>query len=333
METHGETRVSQSESPTEPGPATTEANGVSAFDPLLALIVSVWALNISLVKMALTEFPPMAFNVLRLIIASLILLAVLYRTERNFRIARKDLGKILFLSFSGYAVGQALVIQGISMTSAANTAVIFGTSPILIALLSSFFKHDRISPVGWVGVVLGFLGVYIVIRSRAGGFHLSSQTLKGDVVLFLAVCLWVHFSVSARPLVKVYSPLKFSTVTIALGSLLSIPLALPSLKALSLSTISARSWGFLAYAGIISLAAGLIIWFNSVKRVGNTQTSVYSNLQPVLAVIFAHFLLHDPVTGGLAAGALLVFAGIYLTRRGRDAASEVETAPAGDNPS
>ena len=289
----------------------------AAFDPLLVLIVAVWALNISLIKIALVELPPLAFNVLRLAIAAVILMSALYAMEKNARIARKDVPKILLLSFTGYALSQSLVIMGIHLTSATNVAILSGTSPIVISLLSSFFKHDRISPVGWLGVALGFVGVYIVISGRAGGFHFSDRTLKGDALVFLAICLWAHYSVSARPLVKVYSPLKFSAVTISLGTLFSLPFAYSSLKTIPSAAISARAWGLLVFAGVVPMAVGLIIWLNSVKRVGNSQTAVYSNLQPVLAIVFAHLLLNDAVGGGLAAGAALVLAGIFLTRRGR----------------
>lgn len=311
--------MKKAKSPTGGGQAAANAEAAPVFNPLLVVIVSVWALNISLVKIALTEFQPLAFNALRMAMASVILVSALYLTEGSLRIARKDVPKILFLSFSGYAVCQTLFVVGIHLTSAANVAVISGTSPILISLLSSFFKHDRISALGWLGVALGFSGVYVVISGRAGGFRFSAQTLKGDIVVFLAVCLWAHYSVSARPLVKVYSPLRFSAVTISLGTLFSLPFSYSALKAIPAAAISPRSWGLLAFAGMVSLAAGLIIWFNSVKRVGNTQTAVYSNLQPVLAIVFAHILLNDAVNGGLAAGAVLIFAGIYLTRRGRSA--------------
>ncbi len=316
--------------PTAPDPAPNRANparrvilkrlwapGALPFDPLLVLIVSIWALNISLVKIALVDFPPVAFNFLRLAVAAVILLGSLLATEKNVRIARKDLPKILVLAFSGYAVSQTLVILGIRLTSATNVAVLAGISPILISLLSSFFKHDRISRLGWLGVVLGFTGAFIVISNRSGGFRFSEQTLKGDILVFLAIALWAHFSVSARPLVKIYSPLKFSAVTISLGLLFSLPYSLSSLRAVPAAGISARSWVIAVFAGVVPMALGLIIWFNSVKRVGNSQTAVYSNLQPVLAIVFAHLLLGDTVGGGLAAGAALVVLGIYLTRRGR----------------
>ncbi len=93
----------------------------------------------------------------------------------------------------------------------------------MISLLSSFFKHEKIKPLGWLGIALGFAGIYLVISGRAGGFALSRQTWKGDLLLFAAVFLWAHYSVSARPLLKIYSPLKFTAVTMGLGSLMFFP--------------------------------------------------------------------------------------------------------------
>jgi drug/metabolite transporter (DMT)-like permease len=323
--------VKKEKSPGGLGPAGRPVAPAAPIDPLLVLIVSIWAFNISLVKIALVDFPPVAFNLLRLAIAAAILVGVLLATEKNIRIARKDLPKILLLSFSGYAVSQTLIILGIRLTSATNVAVLTGISPILISLLSSFFKHERISRLGWLGVALGFTGAYIVISNRSGGFRFSEQTFRGDLLVFLAIALWAHFSVSARPLVKIYSPLKFSAVTISLGILFSLPYSLPSLRAVPAAGISARSWLIAVFAGVVPMALGLIIWFNSVKRVGNSQTAVYSNLQPILAIVFAHLLLGDSVGGGLAAGAALVVLGIFLTRRGRTALPEPARASA-DSP-
>jgi len=57
-----------------------------------------------------------------------------------------------------------------------------------------------------------------------------------------------------------------------------------------------------------------------VRRVGNSQTAAYSNLQPVLAVLFAWLLLGETASSSLLLGAAVIFIGIYFTRRGRAAA-------------
>lgn len=288
----------------------------------MLLVVAVWAVNLSLVKIALAEIPPLPYNGIRLLLASAVLIIWLLATEKNLRFARRDLPKIILLSLSGYTLYQYLFIMGIDLTTASNTAVIFGSAPIMISLLSSFFKHEKIKPLGWLGIALGFAGIYLVISSRAGGFTLSRHTWKGDLLLFAAVFLWAHYSVSARPLLKIYSPLKFTAVTMGLGSVLFFPFSVASLRALPYAAVSLRAWLCLAFSGLLALSLALVLWFLSVRRVGNSQTAVYSNLQPVLAILFAHLLLGDKITPMLLGGAAVVFLGIYFTRRGREIVAE-----------
>jgi drug/metabolite transporter (DMT)-like permease len=295
---------------------------ISADDFLMLFVVAIWAVNISLVKIALREIPPLPYNGMRLLLAAAVLLVWLRLSEKNLCLRRQDLPKIILLSLSGYTLYQYLFITGINLTAASNTAVIFGSTPIMISLLSSFFKHEKIKPLGWLGIALGFAGIYLVVSGRAGGFSLSQHTWKGDLLLFAAVFLWAHYSVSARPLLKIYSPLKFTAVTMGLGSLMFFPFSVLQLQKLHFASISLKAWLCMLYSGVIALSLTLVLWFFSVRKVGNSQTAVYSNLQPILAVLFAHLLLGERVTPSLLLGAGVVFTGIYFTRRGREAISE-----------
>jgi drug/metabolite transporter (DMT)-like permease len=291
---------------------------LSVNEGMMLLVVTIWAVNLSLVKIALAEIPPMPYNGIRLLVASAVLLAWLLFTEKNLRLRRQDLPRIALLSFSGYTLYQYLFIRGIDLTTASNTAVIFGSAPIMISLLSSFFKHEKIKPLGWLGISLGFLGIYLVISGRAGGFALSRQTWKGDLLLFAAVFLWAHYSVSARPLLKIYSPLKFTAVTMGLGSLMFFPFSVAQLRQLPFAAISMKAWLCMLFSGVVALSLALVLWFFSVRKVGNSQTAVYSNLQPVLAVVFAWLLLAETISSSLLLGAAVIFVGIYFTRKGRD---------------
>ncbi len=283
----------------------------------MLLVVLIWGVNYSLVKFSLKEIPPMPFNGLRLPLASLILVIWLLVAEGNLKVKKEHLLKIILLSIVGYTIYQYAFIYGINYTTASNTAVIFASTPILITLLSAFFKHEKIKVVGWIGIILGFVGVYLIISGKTGAFKLSSQTLKGDLFTLLAVFLWALFSVSAAPLLKVYSPLKFTTLTTAIGSLLFFPFTIHGLKTFDFSGISFKAWFCLIFSGVMALAVGLIIWFFSVQRVGNSQTAVYSNLSPVFAVIFAWLILSEALYSTLIIGAVIILTGIFFTRLGR----------------
>jgi drug/metabolite transporter (DMT)-like permease len=286
-------------------------------DGLMLLAVLIWGLNYSLVKFSLKEISPMPFNGLRLPLTALILVIWLLVVEGNLKVKKEHLLKIILLSVVGYTIYQYVFIYGINYTTASNTAVIFASAPIMITLLSAFFKHEKIKAVGGIGIILGFVGVYLIISGKSGVFSLSSQTLKGDLFILLAVFLWALYSVSAAPLLKVYSPLKFTTLTTAIGSLLFFPFTIHGLKSLDFPGISFKAWFCLIFSGTLALAVGLIIWFFSVQRVGNSQTAVYSNLSPVFAVIFAWLILSEALHSTLIIGAVIILTGIFFTRLGR----------------
>jgi len=286
-------------------------------DWLMLLAGLIWGLNFPLVKFSLREISPLAFNGLRLPLAAVILVIWLLIVEGNLKIKKEHLLKIVLLGILGYTIYQYIFIYGINYTTASNTAVIFAAAPIMITLLSTLFKHEKINALGWTGIILGFVGVYIIISGKSGAFSLTSQTLKGDLYILLAVFLWALYSVLAAPMLKVYSTLKFTTLTTAIGSLLFFPFAVGGLKNLDFQGVSFKSWICLIYSGAMALAVGLIIWFFSVKRVGNSQTAVYGNLPPVFAVIFAWLILSEAIHFTLIIGAGIILAGIILTHLGR----------------
>jgi drug/metabolite transporter (DMT)-like permease len=287
-------------------------------DWLMMLVVLIWALNLSLIKLALKEIPPIPYNGIRLLFGSLFLVLWLLKTEGNLSFQKEHIFKIILLSITGYTLYQYCFIEGIALTTASNTAAIFGISPIMISLFSVFFKHERIKPIAWFGILLGFAGVYLTISGKSGGFHFNLKNLKGDLLILLAVVLWAYYTVSARPLLKFYSPLKFTTLTMTIGSLLFFPFSFKEVIHLDYSTVSISAWLYLAYSGMFGLGVGLIMWFYSIKKVGGSQTAVYSNIQPVFSVFFAWLILAETIPPSLLAGASIILVGIIFTHFGRE---------------
>ena len=111
------------------GPKAMNTKKISSNDFLMLLVVVIWGLNLSLVKIALREIPPLPYNGIRLLLAAAVLLIWLRLSEKNLRLRRQDVSKIILLSFSGYTLYQYLFITGINLTTASNTAVIFGSTP------------------------------------------------------------------------------------------------------------------------------------------------------------------------------------------------------------
>lgn len=287
-------------------------------DWLMMVAVLIWGVNFPLIKISLRELPPMPFNGIRLLLASAVLVVWLLLTGGNLRVRREHIIKIILLAIAGYTLYQTLFIQGLHFTTASNAAVIFGIAPICMALFSAAFKHEKIRPTAWFGILLGFTGVYITIAGKSGGFSFSLEHLKGDLFILSGVILWSFYTVASRSMLRIYSSLKFTTLTMSIGSLLFFPFTIKELAVLPYGDISFQAWLWMAFSGIMALSVGLIIWFYSVQKVGSSQTAVYGNLPPVLAVISAWLILSEAMPFSLIAGGAVVFLGIFFTLKGRE---------------
>ena len=286
----------------------------SRIDALLLVMTLIWGSNFAIVKTAMREIPEYGFGALRLLLAALLFALVLQRTgglqAAASRVSARDWRTFFVLAIIGHTIYQVLFLGGVARTSVANSSLIFGCTPIVISLLSSFAGHERIRPLRWAGVVLSFLGIYLVVsHARAEG-----ATLAGDLLIMGAVFAWATFTIGSRPLLTRHTPLVVTGFTMIIGAVGYIPLGVPSLVALDWSTVSGLAWVGMIYSAVFALVVAYLIWYTAVQRIGNTRTSLYSNVVPLVAMTVAAVTLGEPLTPRKIAGAVAVLVGLALTR-------------------
>ena len=285
-------------------------------DGLMLLVTLIWGINFSFVKIALKELTPFGFNGIRLFLASGTLILILALSGESLKVDRKTFGKVLILGLCGNTAYQMFFIHGLNLSSASNTAIIIAMTPVSIALISSLVKHEKIHLATWAGILLSFIGFYLVISSRFGTFQFSSQSLRGDLLVFIGNICWALYTVFSKPLLDRMSPLKLTGLTLALGTIFYLPFCVKDILRIPYSTISAKAWLSILYSGLFALVICYVIWYASLRRVGSTKTAIYVYLIPIFAVIFASFFLGERITVRQVFGALIIFLGVYLARTG-----------------
>jgi len=285
-------------------------------DLSMLLVVLIWAVNFSLIKVALTEFSPMAFNGIRMVFASVILIFFLLLTKKGLRVPKKELGKLVVLGIIGNAVYQLLFIHGINLTTASNTSIIMAMTPASVALLSTLCKHEKIHWAAWLGIALSFVGFAMVITNQPEEIVLSWKNLRGDILIFLGNFAWAVYTVFSKPILDRVTPLKWSSLTLAAGTVFFVPFCFPAFMRQDFGRISLKAWAILAFSGIFALAVNYVIWYMSVKKIGNSKTVIYGNILPIFTVIFASLLIAERIGLWQAAGALIILLGVYLARSG-----------------
>jgi drug/metabolite transporter (DMT)-like permease len=287
----------------------------------------IWGTNYSIVKHAFREIDAQAFNAMRMMIASSIFLLLLFGIRRTrgaadepgtastfytpAPVTGRDWVWIAFLGVVGHAMYQFFFIGGLARTSVANSSLMLAATPVVIALVSAALGIDRIGPLHWAGAAISVFGIYLVVGS---GISFGGSELTGDLMMFAAVCCWAIYTLGARPVMVRHSPFAVTGLSMAVGTLVYVPLVWPRLRAVSWSTISGGTWAAVGYSAVFALCIAYTIWYAAVRQIGNARTSVYSNLIPIVALITAVVTLGEPLGWRKIGGAAAVLAGVALTR-------------------
>ena len=295
----------------------TNGSRLGRTDLLIVLVIILWAVNLSMIKIGLRSLTPHGFNAIRLALASLAYLAVLLSRPGKFALGKKgDAWRAAGLGLLGITFYQVFFIQGVSMMNASTASIIMGTSPLFIALLATAVGEERISVAGWLGIAISFAGFLLVVSGENGGLVFTWAAWRGAVLILLANACWAAYTVFSKPVLERNSAFRLAAVGTIAGTLVYLPFAAGDLARLEWTRIPWQGWGAILYAGLVAIFLCFVLWYQSVKEVGSAKTGVYSNLTPILSIFVAGQVLGERMTAIQAIGAAVTLAGVYLTRSG-----------------
>jgi drug/metabolite transporter (DMT)-like permease len=183
------------------------------------------------------------------------------------------------------------------------------------ALFSVALGHEEVPRRVWLGVVATFTGIGLVVYSGARSANGTTRdTLLGAILLFGATLSWAAYTVGSRSLVQRYGSLSVTAWMLWAGTIGIIAIGLPDLIALDITRVQANTWLAVLYAGALSVGLAYLIWHYGVKQLGNTRTSVYSNLVPVMALTAAWLTRGEVPTVGQIAGATVIIGGVTIAQ-------------------
>jgi drug/metabolite transporter (DMT)-like permease len=163
------------------------------------------------------------------------------------------------------------------------------------------------------GIVLSMAGIALVVLVRAHGQQ-KHASLSGDFFVLAGSLCWAISPVLLKPYTERVKGFQLSALTMVGGA---IPLALaasPALAATHWSGVTTLGWAAIVYSGVGSLVVAYYFWYHGVRVLGPTRTAMYSNLQPVIAILVAWLLLSETPSVWQAIGAACIMSGLVLTR-------------------
>jgi drug/metabolite transporter (DMT)-like permease len=279
---------------------------------MLLLMATIWGINYSAVKYAGHAFGPLTFTWLR-VLSAMITLLIVATAQRKKWPKRSDVLWLLALGVLGNGLYQTLFIAGVARTRVANAALILAAVPAFIALISRLRGVERVHRRVVGGIALSIAGVGVVMLGSASDAQ-TQGSLLGVLLVFTAVLCWSTFSVAIQPFTHRVNPVQMNAITMVGGMIPLLVLTPVALTGSHIGGVPPMAWVCLFYSSVISIGVAYLFWYRGIRILGPTRTSVYGNLQPIVAIFFGWVALREAPTAWQAAGTVMIVGGVLLTR-------------------
>ncbi len=279
----------------------------------LALIGAniIYGLNYSIAKVSLPDYiAPYGYIFLRVATAGLIyfLLSRLFIRER---VARSDFPRLILCGIFGVAINQTMFFKGLSITTEINAALIMITTPVLVMFLSHFILKESITARKLAGIITGSAGAgFLILFGK--DFEPGSDTLLGDLFIFINAFSYGLYLVLVKPLMRKYHPLTIIMWVFLFGFLFTGPNGYKQLTEVDWSSFTWGIWLSVLYVLLATTVLAYLLNVYALSRVNPSVVSVYIYSQPLIATLVSSSIGNDHLTATKLLAGMLIFAGVYL---------------------
>ncbi len=212
------------------------------------------------------------------------------------------------LGLVGVAGFSVCITFGIKLSTAANSALLVNTQPILTALIAPLLIRERTSPLRIVDGLFGLVGIYILVSGGMGIRQvLQPEHLLGNVILLSAALLFSLYSIFVKRYVLTYGGLAPTFLSMATGTVLLIPVLVFG-SGPSISSLNLVHGALLLYIGVVATAVANLLLNQSFHHLGVVRAMGFKFLIPVFGFVLSVILLHEKpaIVDCLGAGIVIV---------------------------
>ena len=295
--------------------------------PYLALIglALIWGASFLLIKVAVHDMSPTVLLLIRSL-SGLITLAVIVKLMGRPLLGagwRTRLGSFAIMAITNAIVPLVAIAWGEERISSGLASILNSTTTLWTAVIIFWaMPGERPSKVGYLGVVLGFAGVVILVFPDILAHGVSGNFL-GALAVLVAALSYAANAIYQRRKMRNVSVFDVSIGQLAATVVFAIPLAAPSLPQVHVALTS--------LAAVVALGAGAtgvayLLYYYVMNTLGAVRAAGVTLLVPMTAVFYGVVLLHEGLNWPIVVGMAVILAGTVLTNLGRQVSREPSVA-------
>lgn len=281
-----------------------------------AAVSLIWGTTFLGIRVAVETIPTLMLTSLRFTGAGLILLTIALIRRDRFPATRRD------------RINQ--VINGVIMVCLANGSLVFAsnyiasglaallaaTIPLWMAVLEAIIGTGRITWRKSAGMILGFLGVALLIAPGIRRPDTSTSLLLGVVGVQVSAIAWNIGTLRAKHRPSTAGPMAVASIHMLSGGfvagIISIILGDPARLTFTPRTTIAL-FHLMIFGSVIAYSAYLY----ALARMQPSKLSVYSYINPAVAVVVGWLVLSEPLTVRMIVAMVIILSGVAVVQSER----------------
>ena len=288
---------------------------MNRFKPHIALLICniVWAMDYPFYNIVLPRYVhPMAMVSGSLIATALFSLVPLL-WQKAEKVEKADVRKLIGAALLIGVLRKVFIMYGLSMTSPIDGSIIDTIVPLLVLLLSVLLGMDRFTKLKIAGLVLGMAGAVAVVLAGASSSHQHSH-LWGNVMILLCACVTSLYMVWFKRLIAKY---RITTVLrwLYCVAAAALPFGLKEIVHTDYAAIAKHALFPTLFVLTVPTYLPNLMLNYALKSVPATVSSIYTYLQPVLAIAISVGMGLDKLHADTVIFALVIFVGVGLVLR------------------
>lgn len=273
-----------------------------------------WGSTYLAIKIGVQEIPPMLFASIRFFVAGGIML--LYGSIRKLEFPKTKrevfgIGSVGLIMLTG---GNGIIVYAEQWIDSGIASMMVATTPIFIALLEKLFiKNVKISTKGYIGLFVGFYGVYLLISPGASG---SIIKFSDAIIILFATFLWSLGSVRSKMVKSNCSIVNNIGIQMVFGGF-GLMIMSFVLKEYGNLTFSARGIMAMIYLIVFGSLVGYSCYIYILNKWPATKAGTYAYVNPVVAVILGNVILSEPISIRMVFSMATILFGVFIVQKSK----------------
>lgn len=226
----------------------------------------------------------------------------------------KEWFPVIMLSFLNIFLTNGLSTWGIQYIPSGLGAIIAAIVPLWLVVFALIAGTSNLNAQAIIGFIVGFGGICIIFYDHLKDF-LQADFRFGIFLSLAGTLSWAIGSVYTKKQARVFNPYFSIGLQMLISGIALTGVAWGTGNHIPLAEIPAISWMAIAYLAVFGSVFAFMAYLYALQNLPTEQASVYSYINPVIAVLLGSWLYNEPLNGFIITGVLVAIAGVYLVNR------------------